>query len=326
MQPIASETEVPSGFGSMRGMGTLGLALLMVASACDLDGGPRDPGLHGELDGALLPTRSTVYGPVFALARPDRVNVGLSLCSATLIAPTVLLTAAHCVTIEPGDGSYEIQDPSEFFVTAGEEVASLSEDVAVEAIEVHPEYIAGTAHRDLAVVLLADDATALAGGFVMPVARYMEAGHLDLERGVDIVGHGGTDFPEPYGAREQSGVGSRMHLPHVLDDFGCSSPDDPACESRELVLTWDNSPEAGFCGGGDGGALLVFRDAEGNPTQAPWQYLESSSPIPPGGSVALAGVVSRVDAGEDGCTGEGIAARVDTAMAFIERFLDAPSG
>ena len=310
----------------MRGIGAVSVALLVTAGACDLGGGPRDPGLHGELDGALLPTRSVAYGPVFALARPDRVNVGLSICSATLIAPTVLLTAAHCVTIEPGDGSYEIQDPSEFFVTAGEQVVSLSEDVAIDAIEVHPEYIAGTAHRDLAVVLLADDATALAGGLTMPVARWVEAGHLDLERGIDIVGHGGDDFPEPYGAREQSSVGSRMHLPHVLDDFGCSVEDDPACEARDLVLTWDNSPEAGFCGGGNGGALLVFRDAEGNPTPAPWQYLESSSPVPPGGSVALAGIVSRVDAGEDGCTGEGIAARVDTAMAFIEPFLDAPSG
>jgi len=310
----------------MRGIGAVSVALLVTAGACDLGGGPRDPGLHGELDGALLPTRSVAYGPVFALARPDRVNVGLSICSATLIAPTVLLTAAHCVTIEPGDGSYEIQDPSEFFVTAGEQVVSLSEDVAIDAIEVHPEYIAGTAHRDLAVLLLADDATALAGGLTMPVARWMEAGHLDLERGIDIVGHGGDDFPEPYGAREQSGVGSRMHLPHVLDDFGCSVEGDPACEARDLVLTWDNSPEAGFCGGGNGGALLVFRDAEGNPTPAPWQYLESSSPVPPGGSVALAGIVSRVDAGDDGCTGEGIAARVDTAMAFIEPFLDAPSG
>ena len=324
MQPIQVETEVLGGFGSMRGVVAL-WALVLGMGGCDPDAGPRDPGLHGEQAGALLPTRSSAYAPVFALARPDRINVGLSLCSATLIAPTVLLTAAHCVTIEPGDGTYEIQDPGEFFVTAGEEVSSLHEDVAVDGIVVHAEYIAGTAHRDLAVVLLAEDATALTGGAVMPVARWMEAGHL-VERGVDIVGHGGTAFPEPYAPREQSGIGSRLHLPHELDGLTCDVEDDPACWSDEMVLTWHNSPDAGFCGGGDGGALLVFRDANGDPAPAPWQYLEDSSPVPPGGSVALAGIVSRVDAGEDGCTGEGIAARLDTAMVFIEPFLDAPSG
>ncbi|MEM6995118.1 MAG: trypsin-like serine protease [Myxococcota bacterium] len=298
------------GVAALCGVATLG---------CDPDGGPRPLGVRGDATGGLLATHSPIYDVVFSLARPDPVAFALPVCSATLIAPTVLLTAAHCVTAEPGDGSYRVQDPDAFFVSAGADVEVLREDLQVVEIAVHPDYIAGSAYRDLAVVVVDDDATAFTNGLVMPVARGLGKGYIGLPRGIDLVGHGGTEYPEPFERNEDRGPGTRLHVPHELASFGCAA-EDPACDDAAVSLSFDNSPQAGFCGADLGGPVLLFRDGGGEPTPVPWQYLQTDSPIPPGGTAEVAGVVSRI-VPRDGCRGEGLVARVDTAGAFLSPYL-----
>ncbi len=312
----------------MRGMGRqrqtrtvkVGLAALMLVAGCDLDGGTRDLGLRAQLPGGLRVTMADAYATVFSIARPDRVHVGLSICTGTLIAPTVLLTAAHCVTIEPGDDTYEVQDADEFFISNGPSVDSLGDDLTVVDIDVHPDYVPGTAFFDLAMVHLEQDATVHTGGRWMRVARSFDEAHIGLPRGADIVGYGGNAYPDPYyDPADAPEVGARLHVPHELDKLGCDA-DDPACEYRNLALSYDNSPNAGFCGASGGGPVLVFRDAEGKAAPMPWQYLEDDSPTPRGGTMVLAAVVSRVvDA--DACVGEGIATRIDPALDFVRDVL-----
>lgn len=273
-----------------------------------------------ELPGGLRTTRASTYATVFSIARPDRIHVGLSICAGSLIAPTVLLTAAHCVTIEPDDGTYEVQDAGEFFIGNAVSVDSLGDELQAVAIDVHPDYIPGSAFFDLALVHLNEDATPLTDGQLVRVARSLDESHVGIERGADIVGYGGNDYPDPYyDPARAAEIGARLHVPHEIAKFGCDA-DDPACEYRNLALSFDNTPEAGFCGAGGGGPVLVFRDVFGDPAGAPWQYLEHHSPVPEGGVAMLAAVMSRV-VEDEACTGEGIATRVDTAMDFIAEVL-----
>ncbi|MEM6995117.1 MAG: trypsin-like serine protease [Myxococcota bacterium] len=297
-----------------------GLVATVLVAGCSEGNSLRPLGLTNERAGGLRVTTADVYSTVFSLARLDTISVEASICSATLVAPTVLVTAAHCVTIERGDGEYKIQDVDDFYLENGISVEELGGDLAVDAIEVHPEYEPGTAFFDIALVYLDQDATPLTGGRLMRVARSIDEGHVGLARGANIVGHGGNDYPDfYYDAVDAPEKGARLHVAHELSKFGCNA-DDPACDYGNLALSYDNSPEAGFCGSAGGGPVLLFRDAQGDPAAMPWQYLEADSPVPPGGSVVLGGVVSRVVEPED-CVGEGIATRLDSAIGFLDDVL-----
>lgn len=104
-----------------------------------------------------------------------------TFCGATLIAPTVVLTAAHCVIDDSGAprpaGSIEA-------LIGAEDLLEPADRIALTAIRVHPGYRAEGDAPDAALLLLARPASA-------PVAAIATAAQdPDLERAGAIAGWG----------------------------------------------------------------------------------------------------------------------------------------
>jgi len=78
-------------------------------------------------------------------------------CSGVLVAPRVVLTAAHCVE---GMGSRGVLE-----VVFGPSAAQRTSEIIVQSFQVYSGYDASTGDGDLAVLLLAEDAP------VAPIAR-----------------------------------------------------------------------------------------------------------------------------------------------------------
>ena len=118
-----------------------GVAVLLVATACAA-GAPSpgqaasDPIVHGVLDSG--------HPSVVAVEAPGW------LCSGTLVAARVVVTAAHCLP----------PDPTDLRVFFGSDVSEAGDRLAVVGGTVHPEYDAATPRNDLAVLRLAEEGPA----------------------------------------------------------------------------------------------------------------------------------------------------------------------
>lgn len=129
---------------------------------------------------------------------PDCVAVGAAdrwCCTGTLVAPTVVVSAAHC----PVKGGCSER------VFVGEDVTKpeAGRVVNVQQTVVHPQYGQNGNFDDLTVLILAEEV-----GGVTP--RMVAApGALDQARSVRLVGYGHTDFDGStgYGLRREVDVG-----------------------------------------------------------------------------------------------------------------------
>ena len=155
------------------------------------------------------------------------------ICSATIVAPRVVVTAAHCLT---GDST------TRYHVQLGSDVKAPERSIDVDSVVVYPRYVRpGDDQRaglDLAVATLVEDVG------VSPIA--LPAGDDDgLRAGASVVqvGFGQTDAAviESAGAR-----------------FSVSAPVTSTC--ARLFASGDSAHR--FCGGDSGGAVLL-RDASG---------------------------------------------------------------
>jgi hypothetical protein len=104
---------------------------------------------------------------------------GALLCTATLVAPRVLLTAAHCLA----DGGM----PTAFFGAAPQGDAGAS--IAVVATRVHPAFEPSTLTNDVAMALLAQDAPSGATPWPLPAAP-LDSSSVGLS--LRLVGFGET--------------------------------------------------------------------------------------------------------------------------------------
>ena len=115
---------------------------------------------------------------------------GTLVCTATLVAPRVLLTAAHCLSSDT--------PPEAFF---GSTPSSGGTQVQILAVQIHPDFDATTLENDVAMALLADAAPAGATPWALPSAPL---GASSVGMALRLVGFGrtGPDDTTPPEKRE----------------------------------------------------------------------------------------------------------------------------
>lgn len=113
-------------------------------------------------------------------------------CTATLIAPNKLLTAAHCVLTETSP--YQYVQPINFYLDG-----FYGKAYRASAVEAHPSYSGGN-YSDVAVVWLSESITSVQP---MPIATTNE--YPKVNDTITLIGYGLTEDPnEQYGTKRKA--------------------------------------------------------------------------------------------------------------------------
>ena len=157
----------------------LGIAVAVAAGlGCRVE--PVTSGRAAVVGGELDPGDPAVVALVARRTRCEEQDVSL-LCTGALVAPRVVLTAAHCLDVFGEDGQYEV-----FFGARLGDGGGGGRFALVTSARRHPAYDPDTHQHDLALLRLAAPVD------VEPLA--LPSGSLDLATGqqVRVVGFGAT--------------------------------------------------------------------------------------------------------------------------------------
>jgi uncharacterized protein (TIGR03382 family) len=193
---------------------------------------PDRGGRAGAVDANIVGgTRHSGNPEVAFLLSFDDQDESLSTCTGTLIAPTVVVTAAHCIDnpdaagflVYFGSDASAAVDPGQLFLTYAESVVE------------HPDWDPDTLENDIGLMFLLD-----AVPIVPAQLRTAPLARTDLEAPVHLVGWGITG-----GGEDDGGV--KRHVVSQLFDF-------------DQTLVAVGSPEANTCNGDSGGPAFLERD------------------------------------------------------------------
>ncbi len=165
------------------------------------------------------------------------------LCSGTLIAPTVFLTAAHCAAAFA-------EDNSQIYVTFASEANFSSDRIPVTEMDTEPNFcnpcgsgLPNFDAYDVAVAILASaPGVGIAG---LPYAGYVD----DLGNGANltVVGYGTRDFARGGGPPQPVGIGTRYQATVTIITLNGSVGD---------MFIKESASKGGTCFGDSGGPSL----------------------------------------------------------------------
>jgi secreted trypsin-like serine protease len=174
-------------------------------------------------------------------------------CTASLIAPTVLLTAAHCVDAanHPGYGFGVFTGPD---ASAYATVAALKPKlIAVQSVHAHPDYNpAPPFHADLAVVVLAKplltaplpiSRTAPTAALVGGPARIVGYGQIQYKQ-YNVIKHEAPTVVAALGVEDTIVVGDTVHRSCIGDSGG---PALVVLDGVETIVGVDSYTELSGC-------------------------------------------------------------------------------
>jgi hypothetical protein len=223
------------------------LSLLLAGASSGACNAVRDEGLAGAQQSIAGGTVDVSHQDVFLLGWHEGQNG--ALCTATLIAPNLLLTARHCVSPNSGDservlcGDAGLGDPrpaESFFATNAPQPRQDSPFFGARDVRV-PAAGVDTCGYDIALIILDEN--------VPPELSTPAVPRIDRDaipgEAYTAVGYGVTASGEPSGSRMQLGGLSVACQPGTCGD---------GVESTEFL------GETGICSGDSGGPAL---DANG---------------------------------------------------------------
>jgi hypothetical protein len=262
-----------------------GLALV----ACDA---PQTDGL------SLSQARTPIFGgsapdapehdAVVGLHQRSGDQVGLEpFCSGTLIAPDIVLTAAHCLDVARRNRrTFTTMSPASLAIYFGNHAASDPNPlvVGVQTTLIHPAYDRFSSANDIALVRLVAPIQGLAPVPALPANLGLVGS--DIGTPLDFAG---------FGLTETGSSSVKLHAEAPLGGFGCTVAGCPDPGVAATMISYAQ-PDAGPCSGDSGGPAFIQRN----------------------GAPYVAGVTSY---GDRGCIIYGVSTRADAFDGFIADFV-----